>query len=410
MTASTPTSLAIHAGRFLVRTGSLASLALASHAAVNLTLMPAIAPRPSRVSERVSILIPARNEAHRIAPTIRSLLAQRGIENLEILVLDDGSSDGTSQVVHEIADGDERLRVIVGADEDPPPGWIGKPWACQRLAEAAKGTVLVFVDADVELDPHAVAATVTMLRERGLDLVSPIPHQEAVTMVERLIQPLLNWAWVSLVSIPLVTGTSHGTWAAAIGQFLVVDATAYRLSGGHTMVREKVVEDLAFAQEFKRRGFAGLPAIGADIATCRMYDDGREVFDGYTKSLWSLFPGWLPMSAAAAATAITFVIPLSAAVGARDPRTRAWGAAGFAAAVAGRAIISRRVGERTWPDALAHPLSVTTMMSFAVASRARLGNDLLRWKGRRVVADYATKRDNRRFVRPNRPKRRLELR
>ena len=408
MTASNPTSLATQAGRFLVRTGSLASIALASHAAVNLTLMPAIAPRPSRVSERVSILVPARNEAHRIAPTIRSLLAQRGMEYLEILILDDGSSDGTSQVVQDIAADDDRLRVIAGADEDPPAGWIGKPWACQRLAEAATGTVLVFVDADVELDPDAVAATVTTMRERGLDLISPIPHQAAVSVIERLTQPLLNWAWLSLVPLPLVTGTPFGTWAAAIGQFLVVDATAYRLSGGHEMVKDKVVEDLAFAQEFKRRGFIGLPAIGADVATCRMYDDGREVFDGYTKSLWSLFPGWLPMSAAVAATAITFVLPMSAAVGARDRRTRTWGAVGFAAAVTGRAIISKRVGERTWPDALAHPLSVTTMMSFAVASRARLRDDLLRWKGRRVVADYEARPA--RFVRPIRSKPQLEPR
>lgn len=386
MTGEQAAGRAARAGRLLVRAGALASTALTAHAAANLTQVPRVRHQPARALERVSVLVPARNEAHRIEPTIRSLLAQEGLDDVEILVLDDGSTDGTAELVHAVADGDRRLRVLTGEDREPPPGWLGKPWACQRLADAASGTALVFIDADVVLGPHAIAAAVCLMRERTASLVSPVPRQLADTAVERLTQPLLNWAWISLLPMPLVAQSSKGLWAAAIGQFLVVDTAAYHASGGHGLVRDKVVEDLSFAQGFKAHGNRVLPAIGSEVAHCRMYTDGHEVYEGYAKSLWSLFPGWAATGAAIGGAFVVFGLPVIAAVGARDRSTRAWGAWGYASAVAGRALIARNVGERAFPDALAHPISVTTMLSILVASRVRLGDDSLRWKGRRVVA------------------------
>mgnify|MGYP006266485557 CR=1 FL=1 len=378
---------AVRLGRLLVGAGALASTALTAHAAVNLRQVPHLRDAGQVIGERVSVLVPARNEAHRIAPTIRSLLGQRGIADLEIVVLDDGSTDGTAELVRSLAGDDHRLRVIEEPDSNPPPGWIGKPWACHRLSQAATGSVLVFIDADVELAPGAIAAAVGLLRAEGADLVSPVPRQLAHSSVERLTQPLLNWAWISLLPMALARHPGNGQWAVAVGQFIVVDASAYRAAGGHGLVRGHVVEDLTFAQEFKSRGHRTLPAIGADVAGCRMYTDARGVYEGYTKSLWSLFPTSFAVAGAIAGATVVFVLPAAAALTARDPRTRAWGAWGYATAVAGRALVAHRVGERSWPDALAHPASVAAMLSFAVASRARLGEDTLRWKGRRVVPD-----------------------
>ena len=165
----------------LARSGALLATAGAVHAAVNARALRVPPTDPPPVAERVSLLLPVRDEAHRVGPCLRSLLGQRRVPDLEILVLDDGSSDGTADVVRAIAGDDPRVRLLAGAPL--PDGWLGKPWACAQLAEAATGTVLVWVDADVVLEPLAIAATVALLRESGLDLVSPYPLQLADGML-----------------------------------------------------------------------------------------------------------------------------------------------------------------------------------------------------------------------------------
>jgi glycosyltransferase involved in cell wall biosynthesis len=131
----------------------------------------------------VSVLVPARNEAARIGPCIQALLRQRGI-NLELLVLNDGSTDGTAEVVRATAEKDLRVTLLDGAPL--PPGWLGKPHACAQLAAASRGDVLVFIDADVEVEPDGIAATVALLGPQGdLDLVCPYPCQRAETPGER---------------------------------------------------------------------------------------------------------------------------------------------------------------------------------------------------------------------------------
>lgn len=154
----------------LVRTGTLASLAVTAHVAIN--LRTALTPkRPhEKFNERVSVLIPARNEAHRIGPTLKALLAQESVADLEIIIFDDASTDGTAQFVNEIAQGDPRVRVITHSSEEPPDGWLGKPWACQQLGEAATGDILMFLDADVVLQPWAIAGAASLLRTSGASL------------------------------------------------------------------------------------------------------------------------------------------------------------------------------------------------------------------------------------------------
>ncbi|MDO3637884.1 glycosyltransferase family 2 protein, partial [Mycolicibacterium arseniciresistens] len=225
--------------RALVTAGSALAAAGTAHAVLNLRLLRRPPDVPPEVTAPVSVLVPARDEAHRIAPTIRSLLAQRGLADAEILVLDDGSSDGTADVVRRLAVPDPRLRVLTGVP--PPPGFLGKPHACAQLAAAARGEVLVYIDADVVLARHAVAAAVALLRgPRPLDLLSPWPRQVAAGVAGRLVQPLLAWSWLTTLPLRIAERSARPSMAAANGQFLLVEAAALKRAGGWQAVSDAV--------------------------------------------------------------------------------------------------------------------------------------------------------------------------
>jgi hypothetical protein len=344
---------------------SAAAAALTVHTAVNARLLRV--PTARTTATAVSVLLPVRDEASRVGPCLASLLASTGVD-LEVVVLDDGSVDGTADVVRAVAAGDPRVRLLTGAPL--PPGWLGKPYACQQLAAAARSDVLVFVDADVVLAPHAVAATVALLEQTGLDLLSPYPRQQAPGAT-RLLQPLLQWSWLSFLPLRLAERSGRPSLAAANGQLLAVRRTAYDRAGGHAAVRAEVVEDVALLRAVKRAGGRGGVCDGTALATTRMYDSWPELVAGYGKSLWTV-----PLPALALLLAVYVVPPVAALRGSRA------GALGWAAGVAGRVVAARRTGAPPLPDALAHPVSVLLLAALAVRSRAAHRRGALTWKGR----------------------------
>jgi len=365
--------------------GALTSTVITAHTAMNLRMARQPRPDDQVVTERVSVLMPLRNEAGRVSPTLRALLAQTGVPDLEIVILDDGSSDGTTDVVRQVVDADPRVKIIDGGDDDVPAGWLGKAWACHRLSLEATGDVLVFIDADVLLHPQALAATISMMRTDGLDLLSPYPRQIAGTAIERATQPLVTWSWLATMPLHPAEHTRYPSLAAAIGQFLVIDADAYRASGGHTAVRDVILEDVEVLRALKRHGFRGVPAIGGDVAECRMYDGARELIEGYTKSLWSAFGSTPGALGAIGVMAVGYILPPLFAIAARDRRTRAWGLVGYAAGVTGRWLVARRTGERRWPDVLAQPASIATFGVLTIESLRRRRAGTLRWRGRTIT-------------------------
>ena len=361
--------------RVLTVVGSALALVGAVHQQVNLRSLRVPAAEPADVAEPVSVLVPARDEAHRITPTVRSLLAQRGVPDLEILVLDDGSTDGTAAVVRAAAAGDPRLRVLTG--RPPAPGLPGKPHACAQLAAAAGGRVLVLVDADVVLAPEAVAASVAVLRAGGLDLLCPWPRQLADGLLPRLLQPLQVWSWSVLLPLRQAERSARPSLVAANGQFLLVHAEALATAGGFAAVAGAVLDDIALARAVRRAGGRTGVADGSRIAACRMYADGGELVAGYEKSLWSAF-GDLPgrVGVAALLTLVYLVPPLAALAGSRT------GLAGYAAATLTRVVAARRLRSPVWPDALAHPLSVAALLGLLVRSCRGHRRRTLTWKGR----------------------------
>lgn len=349
---------------------------LTAHAAVNCRLLRV--PPPARnVPERVSVLVPARNEASRIGPCLQAILASTHLPDLEVLVFDDDSHDGTGERAQRIAETDQRVRVLRG--DELPRGWLGKPYACARLAELATGSALIFVDADVTVAPDGLASAVLALRDSGWDLVSPYPRQSAVTATERLVQPLLQWSWLTLLPLRIAESSARTSLAAANGQLLCCDAAAYRRAGGHAAVRDQVLDDIALLRALKGSGGRGGVADGTDIATTRMYDGWPALRDGYAKSLWSA--GGTPVASAAqcAVLAALYLLPPAAAL--RGSRS---GRIGYLAAVAGRVITGRRTGARVLPDAAGHPLSVSLLIGLTGLSWWRRWRRTASWKGRRL--------------------------
>lgn len=369
--------------RRLVTAASVASAALATHAAFNARQLrvPPARGRPG-FAPLVSVLIPARDEAATIGACVESALASRGVV-LEVLVLDDGSTDGTAEIVNAIAARDRRVRLLQGAPL--PDGWLGKPHACAQLAEAATGQILAFVDADVVLAPDALVRSEALLDEAGLDIVSPYPRQVAFSAAERLVQPLLQWSWLTFLPLRAAETSPRPSLAAANGQLLVCRAEGYRKAGGHAAVRDAVLDDVALARAAKRAGLRVTLADGTELATCRMYDGWPAVRDGYSKSLWAMTPSTAGTAAVAALLGWLYLVPPATALERlvrRQPGV-ALPAAGYAAGVAGRVVAARRTGGRV-ADAFGHPVSIAAFAWLQLRSILLHRAGRLTWKGRRI--------------------------
>ncbi len=373
--------------RTAARAGSLLAIALTAHTAWNLRhLVSLVDAAPSAPSgEKVSILIPARNEEAHIERTVRSALAQQGLTESEVIVLDDGSSDGTAAILRSITD--DRLQLLHGKDSPPPEGWLGKPYACARLSSHATGSVIVFVDADVELAPRAIASAIDLLRTREFDLVAPYPRLIAEGWFERLVQPLVVWSWASTVPLAWADSSQRASLSAANGQLLVFDARSYRDIQGHRAVADNVLEDIGLMRAIRTAGGRAITVDGSRIADCRMYSGTQEVVDGYAKSLWAAFGGPAGSAAVVTLLATAYVLPFSSMITARSGRDRAWGAAGFLAGVTGRALVAQRTGSRVLPDSLAQPASIAAFAGLNALSWWRHRRGTNSWKGRSVTTE-----------------------
>ena len=192
-------------------------------------------PRPDDPRARVSVLIPARDEAANIGAALDLALAQEDAE-IEVLVLDDGSIDGTGGIVAARAAADPRVRLLKGAPL--PSGWNGKQHACHQLSKAARMPLLLFVDADVRLAPDAATRMHAYLLRRRLDLVSGFPRQVTRTIGEIVAIPQILVLLLGYLPFPMARLLPGTGFAAGCGQLMMVRAEAYRAAGGHAAFRE----------------------------------------------------------------------------------------------------------------------------------------------------------------------------
>jgi hypothetical protein len=375
--------------------GGLGSLLLSAHSFVNSHLVrrtqatgyssPGFPSFPV-FTDTVTVCIPARNEEANIGACLNAVLANRGVTDLRVLVLDDGSTDQTRTQALAVAAVDTRVCVIDGGDGELPAGWLGKTWACQRLLTNVETSMVIFVDADVRLGSNAIVASGILLRELRLSLVSPYPKQLVGSWPERLTQPLLQWLWMTFLPLRLAEGIKPVSMAAANGQFMVLDTQTLRDIAGFETVAGEVLDDVALARSLKRSGFRSIVAEGSTLAMCRMYRGWPELRDGYTKNLWSATGS---LFGAAAMITMLFGLYLLPVIGfvvgilQGSGLLAIFGAGGYSAGVLGRGISARTTGGSI-RDAVFHPVSIAILIWLIIRSWKHHLQGSIIWKGRRL--------------------------
>lgn len=368
---------------------ALVSLALAALPAVLVAanLLAYRHPRPARDAagrrRAVSVLIPARNEEVRIGAAVAAAQSSRGVD-LEVVVMDDHSTDRTAEIVRRLAAADPRVRL-----EQAPrlaPGWAGKPHACQALAETAHHPILLFIDADVELAPDGAARAADFLELSGADLASGFPRQLTASFGERLLIPLIHFVLLGYLPIRWMRSSPEPSFAAGCGQLMVTHRSAYRAAGGHAAVRATFHDGIQLPRAFRRAGLRTDLFDATEVASCRMYDSGRAVVEGLAKNAHEGMAAPAAIWIWSALLLGGHVLPGAlAAAGAILAPTSPWFAVALAAVVLGlatRAALAVRFRQSALGAAL-HPVGVATLVTVQWMAwlRRRRGRASV-WKGR----------------------------
>jgi cellulose synthase/poly-beta-1,6-N-acetylglucosamine synthase-like glycosyltransferase len=264
--------------------------------------------RDEEVKKAVTVLIPMRNEAENVPEFISALSAQMGAKNLKFIVINDGSTDKTAELLTTVIGNDKRFAVIDSPTQRD--GWLGKVSALQSGYEAASSDYIITLDADVRLEPNAIMRAITQLEKLKLDFVSPYPRQIALTFSEKLIQPLLHWSWMSTIVLRLAEKFPRRSTAVGNGQFFVVRKSALDAIGGFESVSAKILDDIELARSLISAGYRGVVTEGSGIASTRMYASFDEIRQGYGKSLWKAFGGPLGTLIAIAFIFVTGIFPV----------------------------------------------------------------------------------------------------
>ena len=260
------------------------SCALGAALAFGINLMFFLRPRGAALPglPALSVLIPARNEELSIGAAVESVLASTGLE-LEVLVLDDASTDRTAELVAALAARDSRVRLV--SSSALPHGWNGKQFACHSLACLARYPWLCFLDADVRLAPEALGAVLAHAQRRRMDLVSGFPEQETGTWLEKLLIPLIHVVLLCYLPMPgMRLFPLAPALAAGCGQLMLVRAAAYTASGGHQAICSTMHDGLLLPKLLRRHRFPTDLLDLTGLARCRMYRNAAEVWRGLGKN------------------------------------------------------------------------------------------------------------------------------
>ena len=239
------------------------------------TLPPANAPL-------ISVCVPARNEERNIRACVEAILAQ-DYPNFEVIVLEDRSTDRTSDILRSLVAQNDNLKVIPGSDL--PKDWAGKPHALFQASAAARGDWLCFVDADTFLSPTTLSSCYTKAIETDADMFTIMTFQIMGSFWEKVVMPIVMTA-LSVGFSPRKVNDPESKDAIANGQFILIKRSVYDAIGGHESVKDQIVEDKAIAEQVKWNGYRLIVANGYSVAKTRMYTSLAEMWEGWTKNIY----------------------------------------------------------------------------------------------------------------------------
>ena len=348
-----------------------------------------VAPRadlepPATPGPLVSVIVPARDEERGIGAAVRSLRAL-DYGNVEVIVVDDQSSDGTGAAAREAAGDDPRVTVISGAPL--PEGWVGKPWACWQGVTRARGEWLLFTDGDVVHSPDSLGRTLAMARRLGRGGRTLLPTIDCVGAAERAVLPAALTAIATFVAPGPLARSARSRVAIAAGGYILMPRALYDRVGGHAAIRGRMVDDVCLAAAVKRAGSLLVPVPAGRLARLRMYHGAREVWDGWSKNASFAAAGGAAKGLVSAGTvAALAVLPVAAAVGgvrSRDPGLAAVGLGGGTALMTLQRLANWAVPT---PARYAPTLPVGMLVLSGAAPRGaleRMRGVGPRWRGRR---------------------------
>lgn len=345
---------------------------------LNILFVRRIRPRVPARDPLVSIVVPARNEERAIEATVRAFLAQ-SYSAFEVIVVDDRSTDSTAAILSRISD--PKLSVVEG--EEPPPGWLGKPWALHQGASHARGELLLFVDADIHYAPEALRAAVAEIERSGASMLSLFPHFEMRGVWELSILP--NLTMTGFTAFPLWISDRAGVTLFAIGGGTgnLIRRTAYDAIGGHQTLRAAIVDDVALAREIRRSGRRTELVRADDLISLRMYHGLREAIRGFTKNAFTTISrSYAMLVIAVAGLLLLNLVPYALAVAGNPPAIAA-----VALLTLTRVVLFASVRYPLWSAVLLHPLqSILWIFIMARSAWVTGVRGRISWRGRTYEA------------------------
>ena len=233
----------------------------------------------------ISVMIPARDEEANIRNCLESLQKQ-DYPNYEILVLDDNSDDRTAEIVSEMAAGDSRIRLFSG--QPLAEGWAGKPFACHQLAQQAKGSWFLFVDADTTHADYMLRGVLALAMKLKISLLSGFPQQIANSLPQKIAVPLIYFIIIGWAPLWWIHRSKSRRPSVAIGQFLLFPREEYQRIGGHHVVRNRILEDIWMGIEVTRRGGRHVAVDLSSVVSCDMYPTPRAMWHGLVRCIYSV--------------------------------------------------------------------------------------------------------------------------
>lgn len=233
----------------------------------------------------ISVLVPARNEEENIGNCLDSLRSQ-DYPNFEVIVLDDNSDDNTAAIVTGYAARDHRIRLISG--KPLPDDWTGKPFACQQLAEEAKGSWLLFVDADTVHASHMLRSVLALAMQLNTSMLSGFPRQVNRSLPQKITVPLIYFILVGWVPLWWIHRSKFKIASIAIGQFLFFSRDEYWRIGGHEVVKARILDDIWLGIEVARAKGRHIAVDLSPVVSCDMYPSALSMWHGLIRCLYSV--------------------------------------------------------------------------------------------------------------------------